>query len=196
MLSAFGIAAFSRASGAEKLEHPSSISSCLGLVHTMGTSRGGAQHSGHLQGQMDPTAQHSTSMALLAFHSTCKFVHLFPMKGVWCWAQGPFTATRTSPQAPLALPALQTPKEHQAPQVPHSPVIPVCLCSPALNSPYALQSPQAWSPTPMEKSWGSHGCSAWRREGWEDHTAMHSCSLSSSTGYGFGQHRMQRTSKH
>lgn len=31
-----------------------------------------------------------------------------------------------------------------APRVPHSPVIPVSLCSPALHSPYALQSPHAW----------------------------------------------------
>lgn len=101
------------------------------------------------------------------FHGTrCEFLPLFfPTEGGWCWAQGPLTAARMSPQAPPAPPALQAPKEHQAPRVPHSAVIPISLCSPALPSPYALPSPQAWTPAPMEKSWGSRGCSAWSREG-------------------------------
>lgn len=133
MLSAFGIAAFSRASGAEKLEHLSSISSCLGLVHTMGTSRGGAQHSGHLQGQMDPTAQHSTRMALLAFHGTCKFLHLFPMKGVLALGSGPFYSYQDkppgSPGSSSSPNSQRTPGSSSAP-FPSDPSLPVLPCSP------------------------------------------------------------------
>lgn len=79
------------------------------------------------------TAQHSTRMALLAFHGTCKFLHLFPMKGVLVLGSGPFYSYQDkppgSPGSSSSPNSQRTPGSSSAP-FPSDPSLPVLPCSP------------------------------------------------------------------